>query len=563
MTADVVLAPKVNLTATDSTADHVNGGYSAATMLELGVAMDRNMGSRRWWAAGALALSGVVIGVDATVLSLALPTLATDLHASTAQLQWFVDAYLLVLGALMLPAGLLGDRFGRKRLLLVALCLFGIGSLACAYSTSAAELIAARSLLGLAAAFILPLSFAVLPVLFAEHERQRALAVVAGSALASYPLGPIVGGWLLTNFWWGSVFLVNVPVIVLALLAVTFLMPESKSPHRPRLDPVGVVLSTAGLVALTYGVIKAGSDGWGSRVPTLSIVAGAIVLGGFVWWQRWLGRRPSGQPLVDLGLFRSRGFAWGTILSTLLSFSLIGLLFVVPQYLRAVLGLDAMGAGLRLLPMFAGMVVGLAVGDRISRVAGPRIAVAIGFAVAACGLLVGAFTSTHDGTGFAAVWLAITGVGTGVALPPSLNAALGQLSGESSGVGSALITAIRQVGGTFGVAVLGSVLNSAYRGQLHLPELPSQAGEAIRDNVAAGVVVARQLRSEDLLAMIQSAFIHGMDVLLGLSSGIAFAGALLAIVFLPGGAGRGRGAPAPAPETVEASAVGVPAVDGG
>src|SRR5262245_48075660 len=203
-----------------------------------GVAMVEHRGSRRWWAAAALAVSGVVIGIDATVLSLALPTLATDLHASTAQLQWFIDAYLLVLGAMMLPAGLLGDRFGRKRLLLAALALFGIGSLACAYATSAGQLIAARALLGLAAAFVLPLSLSVLPVLFDEHERQRALAIVASSAIASYPLGPIVGGWLLTHFWWGSVFLINVPVIAIALLAVTFLMPESRSAVRPGLDPV-------------------------------------------------------------------------------------------------------------------------------------------------------------------------------------------------------------------------------------------------------------------------------------------------------------------------------------
>src|SRR5262249_20363282 len=163
--------------------------------------------------------------------------LATDLHASTAQLQWFLDAYLLVLGALMLPAGLLGDRFGRKRLLLAALVLFGLGSVACAYSTSPGQLIAARVLLGLAAAFILPLSLSVLPVLFDENERQRALAIVASSAIASYPLGPIVGGWLLTTFWWGSVFLINVPVIALAVLAVAFLMPESRSAKAPSLDP--------------------------------------------------------------------------------------------------------------------------------------------------------------------------------------------------------------------------------------------------------------------------------------------------------------------------------------
>src|SRR5690242_2648092 len=213
-----------------------------------------NRGNRRWWAVGALALSGVVIGVDATVLSLALPNLAADLHASTSQLQWFVDAYLLFLGALMLPAGLLGDRFGRKRLLVGALVLFAIGSLACAYATSTGQLIAARALLGLAAAFVMPLSLSVLTVMFDETERQRALAAVAGSAMVAYPLGPILGGWLLTHFWWGSVFLINVPVIGLAVIAVAVVLPESRGGTRVALDPVGAALSVGGLGLLTYGL---------------------------------------------------------------------------------------------------------------------------------------------------------------------------------------------------------------------------------------------------------------------------------------------------------------------
>jgi MFS transporter, DHA2 family, multidrug resistance protein len=509
--------------------------------------MMEKKGSARWWAAGALAISGVVIGIDATVLSLALPTLATDLHASTAQLQWFVDAYLLVLGAAMLPAGLLGDRFGRKRLLLFALMLFGLGSLACAYATSPEQLIAARALLGLAAAFVLPLSISVLPVLFDEHERQRALAVVASSAIAAYPLGPLVGGWLLTHYWWGSVFLINVPVIALALLAVTFLMPESRSAVRPRLDPVGILLSTAGLVALTYGLIKAGDAGWSNRTAIGYMVGGAVVLVGFVGWERLIARSRTRQPLVDLDLFRSRSFSWGTILSTLLSFALIGLLFAVPQYYRAVLGYDAMGAGLRLLPLIGGMIVGLAAGDRISAKAGSKITVFLGLAIAAAGLLIGAFTDAHSGTAYAATWLAIGGAGTGIALPPALNAALGRLTGERSGAGSALITAIRQVGGTFGVAVLGSVLNTAYRSRIDLTGLPSQAADAVRDNVASGIVVARQLGSPDLLAMVTNAFLHGMDVMLAWSGGIAAGAALLALVFLPGGPSRRQKPETPAP----------------
>jgi MFS transporter, DHA2 family, multidrug resistance protein len=490
-------------------------------------------GSRRWWAVGALAVSGVVIGVDGTVLSLALPTLANDLHASTSQLQWFLDGYLLVLGAMMLPAGLLGDRFGRKRLLLGALVLFGIGSLACAYSTSVGELIAARVLLGLAAAFVLPLSFAVLPVLFEEDERQRALAILAGSALAAFPLGPLLGGWLLNSFWWGSVFLINVPVIALAIAAVAIFMPESRSAQRPRLDWLGVLLSTAGLIGLTYGVIEAGEKGWGNAAALASMGASAVLLVGFVVWERRVARR-GGTPLVDLGLFRLPGFAGGAALSTLLQFSLIGLIFAVPQYLRAVLGFDAMGAGLRLLPLIGGMIVGLGLGDRISKKAGPKLAVLVGFAVAGAGLVVSAFTDVRDGTGFVETWLAIVGFGTGMALPPAMNAALGRLTGERSGVGSALITAIRQVGGVLGVAVLGSVLNSAYRDRLDLTGLPATAANAVRDNVASGIAVAGQLGSDTLAATVRAAFVHGMDVLLATSGTIAIVAAVLALVVLPG-----------------------------
>src|SRR6266545_6834035 len=191
-------------------------------------------GNRRWWALAALALSALVVGLDLTVLNLALPTLATALHASTSDLQWIVDAYSLVLAAMMLPAGMLGDRFGRKKLLLGALMLFAAASLACAYAPSAGALIAARAVLGLGAAFVLPLTLSVLPVLFAEEERQRAITISIGATLVAFPVGPLLGGWLLTHYWWGSVFLINGPVIALALLAVAVLLPESRSARSAR-----------------------------------------------------------------------------------------------------------------------------------------------------------------------------------------------------------------------------------------------------------------------------------------------------------------------------------------
>src|SRR5215475_10557215 len=219
------------------------------------------VGRRRWWALGALSLSVLVVGLDLFVLSLALPTLSVDLHATTGDLQWFVDSYSLVLAAALLPAGLLGDRVGRKKLLTGALVLFGLASLACAYSTSTGELIAARAALGLAAAVILPLSLAVLPVLFTAAERPRAIAIVGGATFLGYPIGPILGGWLLDHFWWGSVFLINIPVVVIAVVAVALLMPESRGEQRQRIDLIGIVVSSAGLTSLTYELIKAGDSG--------------------------------------------------------------------------------------------------------------------------------------------------------------------------------------------------------------------------------------------------------------------------------------------------------------
>src|ERR1700730_14979250 len=239
---------------------------------------------RRWWALVAIAASVLVVGLDLTVLNLALPTLSSQLHASTSDLQWFSAAYSLVLAAALLPAGLLGDRFGRKRLLLIALVVFGASSAACAFATSSGGLIGARAVLGLAAAAFLPMSIAVLPVLFTAQERPRAIAIVMGATFIGYPVGPLLGGWLLDNFWWGSVFLINVPVVVLALVAVALLMPDSAGARSRRSDVPGIILSSLGLASVTYGCIKAGASGWGDPAALATVLAGVAVLAVFVAW---------------------------------------------------------------------------------------------------------------------------------------------------------------------------------------------------------------------------------------------------------------------------------------
>jgi MFS transporter, DHA2 family, multidrug resistance protein len=510
--------------------------------------------ARRWWALIAIAASVLVVGLDLTVLNLALPTISGDLHASTSDLQWILDSYSLVLAAVMLPAGLLGDRLGRKKVLVAALVLFGASSAACAYAASTGELIAARAVLGVGAAAIFPLSLSVIPVLFAPEERQKAIALVASATFLSFPIGPIVGGYLLDHFWWGSVFLINVPVVLLALVAVAVLLPESRSEQRPSVDIAGVVASSAGLAGLTYGFIRAGETSWTNTAALATIAAGVAVLAGFVAWERWLTRRGgSVRPLIELPLFRSAGFTWGTLLATLVSFAMFGIFFAVPQYFEEVRGLDAMGTGVRWLPMIGGMVVGMIGSTRLAAprkaadgsvrpaLAGAKGLVAIGFAVMAAGLVFGTFTKTGSGTGFAAAWLTLAGLGLGLAMPQAMTAALSALSAERSGSGSALISALRQVGATIGVAILGTVLDSVYRGHLAVTGLPAATAAIARSSVVAGVAVAKALDSTALLGSARGAFVQGMDTMLWVCGAIALASAILALLFLPRRAGGTMG----------------------
>ncbi|HVQ94319.1 MAG TPA: MFS transporter [Mycobacteriales bacterium] len=485
-------------------------------------------GARRWWALAALAATMLVVGLDLTVLTVALPTLATDLHASTGQLQWFADSYNLVLAAALLPAGVLGDRYGRRKLLLAALVLFGAASLACAYAPSAGALIAGRAALGLGAAFLMPLSMAVLPVLFTPAERPRAIAIWVTATALGIPLGPVVGGWLLDNYWWGSVFLINLPLIAVAVLAVLLLLPESRASSRPALDPASVLTSCLGLVALTYGVIRAGEHGWGDPAALGTMAGGAALLAAFLRRQR----RPE-RALIDLSLFRSASFTWGAILATVVQLALAGLMFTLPQFFQAVNGADALGTGLRLLPLIGGLLVGARVGGRVAAGLGAKVTVAVGFGLLAGGLVAGAGTGVSSGYGYVASWLTVVGVGLGFALPTAMDAALSALSAERSGGGSALVQALRQVGGAIGVAILGTVFNAGYRGRLDLAGLPDGAADAVRRSPAAGIEVAERAGQAPLLAMVRSAFVHGMGVMLWVCVAGTLLGLLLTLRNLP------------------------------
>jgi len=501
--------------------------------MKKGITVMKGLGTRRWWALGAITLAVMAAGLDATVLSLALPTLTTALHASESQLQWFVTGYTLALAVAMLPSGLLGDRFGRKRVLLAALVLFGLGSVACAFSPSPEELIAARIELGLAGAALTVMALSAVPVLFPEEERPRAVGIWAAANFLALPLGPILGGWILANFWWGWVFLINVPVALVGLIAIVLLMPESRSAERPGLDIVGLLTSSAGLSALMYGLIQAGEHGWGGAGAIVPILAAAVLFAVFVSWEARLTQRPGGKPLIDIGLFRSGPFTWGTVLAGFAVFGLFGALFGLPQYFQAVLGTDAQGAGLRLLPLIGGMVAGAVPADRIAARIGPKATAAIGFTVLALGMAAGATMSAGSGDGFIAAWTFTVGLGAGASLSTAAASALNQLSAERSGVGSALMQTVTKLGPAFGAAILGSVLNSTYQAQLELGGLPAPAADAVRRSVFGGIAVAHQVGSKELLDGVRTAFVAGMDNGLRVSAAIALAGAVLALAFLP------------------------------
>ncbi|MEV5651601.1 MFS transporter [Nocardia sp. NPDC052254] len=493
---------------------------------------DASAGAARWLALGALGLAMLTIGLDTTVLVVALPTMAIDLHANTGALQWFTTAYTLALAALMLPAGALGDRYGRKKFLLGALVIFGGASLWCALATSAGMLIAARAVLGVAAAAMMPLSMAVLPSLFPDQaERQRALTIWVSSTALGLPLGPIVGGWLLQHFWWGSVFLINVPLVIVGVIAVLMLVPETRGDSTSRIDLLGVVLSAAGMLGFTYGFIRFGEQGWGDGTAWSAVAAGAVLLAGFAGWQR-----RAAHPLVDVGLFAKRGFAWGTAYSVFVNFAMFGMFFTVPQYFQAVLGVDTLGSGLRLLPLIGGIVVGTRAVDKLLPKLGARVVLTAGFLILGAGLAMGAMIQVGSGYGYTAAWTTILGFAMGIVMPAGMGMAMGELSAERAGSGSALLQALRQAGGTIGVAVLGTVLATQYRA-----DLGSYNHEPISDGVNAGVATARATGDSGMLEQVQSAFVSGMGAMLWLCAAVCVLAALLAAIFTR----RGEAAPAP------------------
>jgi MFS transporter, DHA2 family, multidrug resistance protein len=492
----------------------------------------RGTGTRRWWALGAVSLSVLAVTVDGTVLSVALPTLAKALHATESDLEWFSSGYLMLLAAAVLPAGLIGDRFGRKKLLVGSLAVFGAGSVLCAEAPSPAVFLVARLLMGVAGSGVTVMAMSALTVLFSDAERAKAVGIYEAANFLGLPAGPLLGGWMLSRLWWGWVFLLNVPIVAVGLIAALILIPESRAAQRPGLDPVGTTASVAGLVAVIYGLILAGQYGWGDPAALALMAAGTAILAGFVVWEHRVGER-GGEPLVDPGLFRSAAFTWGALLGGIAGLAMIGVLFVMPQYSEAIQGTSAFGAGIRLLPLIGGLVVGALPAGALAKTAGARLTVTLGFILLAVGALAGATTGTSTSTAFVAIWMAVLGAGTGLTLTAATAAALSRLSAERSGTGSAVVQAFQKTAGPLGTAIIGSILAARYQARLDLRGIPAATAAASRDSVYDGLTAARELGSGVLGRSVRSAFVSGMDIALLASAGVAVAGVLLTLAFLP------------------------------
>lgn len=476
----------------------------------------------RWWTLVTLSLSLLVVIIDDTVVNVAMPSLQRELGASTSALQWIVDAYILVFAGLLLTMGTLGDRFGRKRALQVGLLAFAAASVWAATAGSTTELIVARAFMGVGGALIMPSTLAVLVDVFPKQERVRAIAIWTGVASLGIPLGPLVGGWLLERFWWGSVFLVNLPIVALVLVLGSFLVPESRRPAPPRTDWVGAVLSTAGLGALLAGIIEGPDRGWTNPMVLGYFGIAALLLAVFVSHEL-----RSAHPMLDVRLFRRPSFSAAIGAITLGMLTLAGLVFNLTQYLQLVRGYTPFQAGLRTIALAAGFGIGGQVAQRARDRFGARPTIVAGL-VAASGIL--AWFSTVEVT--TAYWmigvgLVMSGAAVAALLIPSTDFVMAELPDEQAGIGSAVNDLGRQLGAALGIAVLGSVMSSAYADAVSgLAGLPAAATEVARESLGGALAIAGQVGGQVGGALRDAAtagFMDGFGVAM-----IAGAGLLLA-----------------------------------
>jgi EmrB/QacA subfamily drug resistance transporter len=492
---------------------------------------------RRWWILAVLCLSVLLVAVDNTIVNVALPTISRDLSASTSALQWVVDAYSLVFAGLLLVGGNLGDRLGRRRFLQAGLVLFAVFSVGAALSRNSAELIAARAAMGAAAALIYPATLAILNNVFTvPRQRATAIGIWSGVTGLAVAIGPVSGGVLLRHFTWSSVFYVSVPVAVIAVIAGRVLLPESRDPDAGRFDPLGALLSVAGISLLTWSIIEAPTHGWASATTVGAILGALAILAAFAWWQV---RRP--DPLLDVRLFRDPRFSAASGSIALAFFGLFGFVFLITQYFQIVRGYDTLRAGVATLPfaIVTGAVSPLAIG--IMKRIGTKLIVAFGLAVMSGGFVVAA-TMPQNAAYWGQVIISMTLMSVGLALTmgPATEAIMGALPPAKAGAGSAVNDTTREVGGTLGVAILGSVLNSVYAGHI-LTALtglgaPAEVAHEAGQSVVVGLITAARFPPALRAAAAESvrqAFTAGLHQGSAVAAAATAAAAVVALIFLP------------------------------
>ena len=486
---------------------------------------------KRWFILGVLCLSLLLIVLDNSIVNVALPTLQRELTASTSQLQWVVDAYTLVFAGLLLTAGSLGDKFGRKGALQFGLTVMGLGALASSFATSADQLVLTRAFMGVGAAFIMPATLSILTNAFINpRERARAIAVWAGFAGAGAALGPLTGGLLLEHFYWGAIFLVNVPVIVTALVAGAFVLPTSRDEHAPRLDVPGALLSIAGLVTLVWAIIEAGAEGFTDSAVLQGFFVAAVFLTAFMI-REWR----TDHPMLDVNFFRRPRFSGASAAVALTFFAMFGALFLLTQYLQLVLGYDPLQTGVRLLPMAITMMIVAPNSARLVERFGTKVVVGTGLLITSTGLLL--CTSLTPDSGYAPVALRLVwfAVGMGLTMAPATESIMGSLPRAKAGVGSAVNDTTRQVGGALGVAVLGSILASKYAAGVEAffagSNAPPRMVTAASNRLAAALNI--EGGPPGLANAAKAAFVDGMSAGLLLASFVAAVGAVIVFAFLP------------------------------
>jgi EmrB/QacA subfamily drug resistance transporter len=512
--------------------------------------------SRRWATLGVLCLSLLVVVVDGSIVNVAMPTLVRSLHASTTSLQWVADAYTLAMAGLLLSLGSLGDRIGRQRTLAGGLAVFGVGSVLAGMSATAAELIASRVIMGVGAAAIMPATLSILTNVFTDAgERAKAIAIWSAVTGLGVAIGPTLGGWLLEHFGWGSIFFVNIPIVVVALVAGRVLVPASRDEHPKALDPVGALLSLVGVVALVYAVIEAPVNGWLSPATLAVATAGLAIL---AVWVRYELR--SSHPMVDLRIFRNARFSAASFAVTMIFLALFGWLFLFTQQLQFVLGYDTLAAGIRALPFALAVGVTAQPAVKLAARFGNRIVVAVGLALMAGGLAIMATSTVH--TTFMPLLVAsvVIAAGMGLAMAPATDSIMGALPREQAGVGSAVNDTTRSLGGALGVAVIGSVASSTFAGRMHplLTHVPAQYAAQAKASLGAALAVAQHAPAgagRALSAAARQAFITGSDHALLVAVAAVALGALVAAVYLPSRASVARRERNAAPETAGQPAV--------